>query len=603
MQDDASVHTRDIREVDVSNQEWGSDFVADLLKAYGFDFVSFNPGASFRGIEESLVNYTEDVPEVIQTPHEGLTVSVAHGYAKATGLPAACILHDVVGTLHGAMSLYNAYVDRVPILALSGTGPLRKSKRRPRIDWIHSALDQAALVRPYLKWDDQPAHVDGVAESIVRAHRVADTPPKGPTYVTIDIDIGEAELDEPMEIPALEKFEPASKIAPDPDAIEAAADLLVDAELPVVIVDQIGDSQPAVEALVELAETLGAPVVDDAPHAKKRYNFPNTHPMDLSGTGVLSEADVVLALDVWSPNQRLKTLDADTWDKEDIVDEDCTLIDIGTHDLEISNLVVDYNQLREMDLPIHGHTELAVPALLEAVAERLDSNTDAQKRAEDRYERLSERHVEQRQEWEQMAADAWDETPVSVPRLAGEIWEVIQDEEWVIVNGQLREWAHRLWDIDEFDKYIGGLSGGHGVGYGVGAAIGGALAYAETDRIPINLQTDGDLMFYPNALWMMGHYELPIFNVMHNNQSLYNSTEHRMRLAEFRGRDDSFEKALIGTGYWDPIPNYAEIAEGMGVNGYGPVEDPDELPEVLAEAWEDVKNGEPVLVDVVCQAR
>jgi acetolactate synthase-1/2/3 large subunit len=591
---------REYQDVDVSGQEWGSDLVADVLKAYGWEYVSFNPGASFRGIEESIVNYNDNEPTVIETPHEGLSVSIAHGHAKATGDPALCILHDVVGTLHGTMGLYNAYADRVPVVALSGTGPLQKSKRRPWIDWIHTALNQGEMVREFTKWDDQPAAIDGVVESLARAHRVADTKPKGPTYVTFDHDIQEGEMDEPIEVPDLERLDAPTRMGPDPAAIEEAADMLVEAETPVVLVDGVGDDEGAVDALVDLAEDLGAAVVDPR---RRRYNFPNTHPMDLSGTEIHREADLVLALDVWSLDYTLTDTDRVRHVNTDAIDADTKIIDIGTQELEVSSLVADYYDRRETDLSVMADTALAVPALRDAVAERLEADSGARERADERFERFAERHDAQREEWVEEAEAAWDETPVSVPRLASEVWDLIEDEEWVLVNGTLRGWPHRVWEIEEYDSYIGGKSGGGGVGYGIGAAIGAALAYEESDRVPVNLQTDGDLMFYPNALWTMGHYEVPMLNVIHNNRSLYNSTDHRMNLANFRGRDDSYDSALIGTGYWDPTPDYATMAESMGVNGYGPIEDPDEVADALAQAWEDVQNGEPALVDVVCQPR
>jgi acetolactate synthase-1/2/3 large subunit len=604
IKDTNSPASRERRSVDTTEQEYGSDFIADFLKGYGFEFVSFNPGSSFRGIEESLVNYNDEVPPIVETPHEGLSVSIAHGFAKATGEPAVCILHNVVGTLHATMGLFNAYCDRVPVVALAGTGPVQKSKRRPFFDWIHTAQIQGNLVRGYTKWDDQPSDVDGVADSLLNAINIADTRTKGPTYVAFDHQIQESELDEPMELPDFEKFEPPTKIGPDPDAIERAADMLVEAELPVVLTDQVGDSREAVDALVDLAEVLGAPVFHShrtgTPH---RYNFPNTHPLDLSGTELYREADLVLALDVWSPNFTLTDTDPATHEQTEAVEGEFDLVDVGTHNLRSSGLVSDQFALRETELPILADTAIAVPELLAAVESRLGDDAEACRRAAERNDELAGLHDEQRAEWRRQAEDAWDETPISLPRVMGEMWDVIEDEEWVLTNGTFQGWAYKLWDIDEYDQYVGSYSGGGGIGQGVAQAIGAALACEETDRIPINLQPDGDLMFYPGGLWIMGHYELPIFNLVHNNQSLYNSTNHRMELAAHRGRDDSFESALVGTGLYEPTPDYADMAESMGVNGYGPVEDPDELGAVLREAWSDVNNGEPVLVDVVCQPR
>lgn len=586
------------RTVDVSEQQWGSDLVADLLQAYEFEYVPFNPGASFRGIEESIINYNDNDPTVVTTPHEGLSVSIAHGYAKATGEPSVCILHDIVGTLNGTMGVYNAYIDQVPILILAGNGPLRKSHRRPWIDWMHTATDQGSFVRDFVKWDDQPLHSDGVAESMIRGYNVADTFPRGPVYVTLDHDVQENELEEAIEIPNLDKFAPPSSAAPDPDALESAAEMLVEAEFPVIFTGRVGNNPTTVESLVELAETLGAAVIDT--RKRHRYNFPNRHPLNASGTGIFTEADVILSLNVGSLLQELTEADTKTHEITSLVD-DYALIDIGQHDLEASSLTGDNFSLMETELPILGDVDVAIPALLERVEVKMDDSV--RERAEERFDVVRERHEQQWESWQQMVEDAWNETPISLPRMASEVWETIRDDEWVLVNGTLQRWSHKVWNIDSPDKYIGGYSGGGGVGYGIGAAIGGALAYEDADRLPVNLQADGDLLQYINGLWVLGHYQIPLLTVVHNNGALYNSTNHRMQLAEYRGRDASYERALIGTGLTDPVPDYATTAEALGVNGYGPIEDPDGLGDALRSAWNDVKNGQPALVDVVSQHR
>lgn len=594
------------RDVDVDGQAWGSDAIVDLLSAYGHEFVSFNPGASFRGVEESLVNYGgNEAPATIQVQNEGLSVAIAHGYAKATGEPAVCLLHDTVGTLNGAMAIYNAYVDGVPLVILGGNGPLRKSERRPWIDWIHSNLDQAGLVRSVLKWDDEPAHADGLVDSLIRAHRIADTVPKGPTYVTLDHDVQECGLDEPIAIPDFAAYEPPTRLAPDPDAIAAAADRLVAAETPVILVDGVGDSRRAVTALADLADELGAAVVDSYGHLPHRFNVAATHPMNLTGTDVVAEADVALALDVWSVDLKTSSVDRATHAFERHLPDDADLIEIGTGDLEASSTTHDYCELRATELSILADTHLAVPALRDAVTERLDADPAARDRVADRREDFEARHETQRAAWRETAAEAADETPIAPAHLAAVLWDVIADagDDWTIVAGTLGGWPHRLWPIDEFDQYVGGMSGGGGVGYGIGAAIGGALAYRGSGRVPINLQADGDLMQFLSGLWTIAHYDLPLFTVVHNNGCLYNSTQHRMALAGSRGRDDSFERALVGTSVSDPTPDYASIAEGMGVAGFGPVEDPAALPAVLQRAWSRAAAGEAVLVDVVCQPR
>ena len=604
MTTDGKPRNRSQRSVDIAGQEWGSDFIADLLAAYGFEYASFNPGASFRGIEESLVNYNGNgFPSVIQVQNEALSVAIAHGYAKATGEPSLCLLHNTVGTLNGAMSIYNAYVDRVPVVILGGNGPLRKSERRPWIDWIHSHLDQGSLVREFTKWDDDPAHIGGVASSFLRACRIASTRPAGPVYVTLDHDVQEVALDEPIPMPEFAKFDAPTRMAPDPDGVDRAADMLVDADLPVVLVDQVGDSRQAVGALVDLAEELGAPVVDTYGHLPHRFNFPNTHPMDLTGTDVVAEADVVLALDVWSVDMKTSDVDRATYGSTSRLRDDARIVDVGMDDLGASSLTHDYSELTGTDLSVLADTHLAVPALRDAVVDRLDRDEEARARAQERFDHWSERHDQQRSEWLETAEAASDERPIATAHLAKELGEVIADDEWVIVAGTLAGWPHRLWDIEEFDEYIGGMSGGGGIGYGIGAAIGGALAYEDTQRVPINLQADGDLMQFLCGLWTIAHHDVPLFTVVHNNGCLYNSTRHRMDLADARGRDGSFERALVGTSVSDPRPDYSGIAESLGVAGYGPVEEPEELKAVLDDAWSEANRETPVLVDVRCQPR
>ncbi len=179
--------------------EYGSDLVVDVLRALGIEYAVLNPGATFRGLHDSLVNYGgNERPELIQCCHEEIAVAVAHGYAKAAGRPCAAVLHDVVGLQHASMAIFNAWCDRVPVLLLGGTGPMAVERRRPWIDWIHTALVQGTLVRDYVKWDDQPASLASIPEAIVRGYRIAVTEPQGPVYVCLDADLQEAPIAEPV---------------------------------------------------------------------------------------------------------------------------------------------------------------------------------------------------------------------------------------------------------------------------------------------------------------------------------------------------------------------------------------------------------------------
>lgn len=578
-----------------TEQEWGSDFVADFLCEYGFDFLSFNPGASFRGIEESVVNYRDNTPEVIETPHESLSVSIAHGYAKATGEPAVCALHDVVGTMHGTLSIFSAWCDRVPVLILAGAGPMRKSKRRPWIDWVHTAQIQGNLVRGFTKWDDQPAHVDGVSDSLLRGVKIANTSPKGPTYIPIDSEIQEAALSESIELPDFSQYDPPSKIAPSSKHLDKVTEELANATMPAIVVDLVGRSPESVEHLIDLAEQLCAPVID---FRRRRYNFPNTHPLNATETDILDVADVILALDVASLAYGISATSADKSVEE--ITNQATIIEIGLQELHSSSLLTNSYSLQKCDHSILADVELAVPELVSRLSEKFDKADDTMQQ---RKELIFEERKNLEEYWQKQLEENWDNSPIALSRLAHELWNVVKDNDWALVHESLRGWIHRLWEIDEYDAFVGDVYEGGGMGCGIGAAIGAGFAYRDSDRVPINIQPDGDLLYHPGALWILGHYELPMLTVVHNNQSYYNSTEHRMNLAKYRGRDASYERALIGTGIWDPVPDYATYAESMGVTGFGPVEDPDRLDEVLSNAWSEVQSGKPVLVDVICQPR
>src|ERR1043166_1543723 len=178
---------------------WGSDAIADMLRALGIDFIALTPGASFRGLHDSLVNHLGNTrPQIVLCVHEESAVAIAHGYARAAQKPMAVALHANVGLMHATMAIFNAWCDRVPMLLLGGVGPMDAVHRRPWVDWIHTSRDLGALVRGYTKWDDLPGSVPAALEAILRAYRIAMTLPEGPTYVALDVGLQEEALAAPV---------------------------------------------------------------------------------------------------------------------------------------------------------------------------------------------------------------------------------------------------------------------------------------------------------------------------------------------------------------------------------------------------------------------
>ena len=158
---------------------WCSDIIVDLMRQYDFPYVPLNPGASYRGLHDSMVNYGQDDPKMLLCPHENIAIQIAHGYAKATGEPLVVIVHNLVGLLHACMAVYYAYIDRAPIFIIGATGPMDAAQRRPRTDWIHTAKVQGNAIRDYTKWDDQPHSIDDVPDSFARAYSAMMTETQG----------------------------------------------------------------------------------------------------------------------------------------------------------------------------------------------------------------------------------------------------------------------------------------------------------------------------------------------------------------------------------------------------------------------------------------
>src|SRR5438445_3632842 len=287
-----------------SEPAFGSDVVADTLRDLNIPYIALNPGASYRGLHDSLVNYLGNAaPQMLLCLHEESAVAIAHGYAKVTGKAMAAAVHSNVGLMHATMAIFNAWCDRMPVMILGATGPVDAEKRRPWIDWIHTARDQGALVRPYVKWDDQPASPAAAREALLRAMWHAQSPPQGPVYVNLDAGMQEAVLAQPLPPIHTARYTPAVAVAPAAEHVREAASILQSAAYPILLMGRVSRDVAAWNARVALAETLGARVVTDL---KVGAAFPTDHPLHVDTPGVLLRpeaakaivgADAILSLD------------------------------------------------------------------------------------------------------------------------------------------------------------------------------------------------------------------------------------------------------------------------------------------------------------------
>jgi thiamine pyrophosphate-dependent acetolactate synthase large subunit-like protein len=577
---------------------YGSDLVVDLLRAVGVEHVAINPGATFRGLHDSLVNYAgAGGPELVLTTHEEIAVALAHGYAKAKGRPMAAVVHDIVGLQHASMAIFNAFCDRVPVLVLGATGPMDTAKRRPWIDWIHTALVQGTQVRDYVKLDDQPASVAAIPEALLRAWRLARTEPQGPVYLCLDAGLQEEALARPVPMPNVGRFEPATPPHADPRAIDDAARRLVDARFPVIVVESLGRRPGVAAPLCRLAELLAAPLVDLSVEYQGRPSVPSHHPLDMSGARdeVVREADLVLALDVSNFLGALGNVDRSTREVR-LLNESTRVIAISLEDYAARSWAQTFQSLVPVDLPIAADAALALPALLAAVEDRLRHGHDrAAAERSKRAERIAARHAALHAEWQAAVKLERSSAPLAPAVLAALVWQVIKDEDWILANGSAKGWARRLWDWQP-ERVTGG-SGGAGLGYGLPAALGVTLAHRNSGKLCVNLQADGDLLYVVSGLYTAAHHRLPLLTVMFNNRTYGNDEEHQETMAKARGRP--VENKVVGIRIDDPAPDFARIAQGFGVHAEGPLDRADAVDAALRRALQVVKEGRPALVDVI----
>lgn len=585
-------------DVRISKAEWGSDVIVEILRDLGIEYVALNPGATFRGVHDSIVNFLGNKnPEMILCTHEEIAVAIAHGYGKAAGKPMAAYVHNVVGLLHASMAIYNAWANRSSMLVLGGTGPMAADGRRPWIDWIHTANVQGNAVRDFVKWDDQPASIGSSIESLIRGYQITTSPPEGPVYICFDVATQEEKINEPIELPKISSFPKPTNFQADLNAMEEAVNLLVSAKKPVVIADFIGKSPEAAKSLVKLAELLSVPVISGG----DLYNFPTNHPLNAtySKKQLLQEADAVLALDVYDLQQSLTGQDYRSRRLEHLLKPDASLIDISLRQLSIRSWTHDYGGLYPTSLSIQADINVALPLMVELIERRLDDGIDRSDELHERFQMIASMHDASHKSFREVVKNRSKESPIALPFLASELWEVIKDTDWVLGNGNLRGWTERLWDYKEPYQVIDSRGGG-GLGMGFGHALGVALANKGKNRLTINIQSDGDFLFTPSAVWTAVHHRIPMLVVMYNNRTYGNDLGHQGLMAEVRGRPE--ENKNIGIDIDDPYVDFAAMAKSFGAWAEGPIDDPLQLRNALERAKHEViNNGKLAVVDVITE--
>lgn len=567
----------------------GSDFMVDVMRNLGIEYVAAIPGNTFKGLHESIINYgmlTAPMLEHISCMHEEISVAISHGYAKIAGKPMACMMHSTVGLQHGSMAIYNAWADRVPVFAIVGA-QMDAAKRRSYVDWQHSVFDGPALVRDFTKFDDTPLSLSHFAESANRAYKFSMTPPYGPIVLAVDQNLQE----DPIEKGAVANVLKHVQSTPprgDDAAVQEVARLLVAAEHPVIVADRAARTPQGLALMVELAEALQAPVID----MYGRMNFPWRHPLNQTRSQAekIGDADVILGLeltDFWGvTNGRLAP--------------GAKRISITAGDLYLKSNYQDFERFTPVDIAIAADAETTLPYLIEAV--RKATRSGRRSVFEARGAKLVQDHQAALAQSRDAAAIGWDAQPITTARMCAEIYDQIRGEDWALCNGTVFQnyWPQQLWTATQHHQYIGD-AGAYGLGYLPGATVGAALAHRKHGRLAVAIGGDGDLMFTPGALWTAAHHKIPLLYVVHNNRAYHQEVMFVQMMANKRNR--GIDRAHMGNAITDPNVDFSKLANGMGVFAEGAITDPNDLGPALKRAIAVVKRGEPALVDVISQGR
>jgi thiamine pyrophosphate-dependent acetolactate synthase large subunit-like protein len=556
-----------------SARVWGSDAIAAVLRALDLPYVALNPGASYRGLHDSLVNYLGNTrPRMLLCLHEESAVALAHGWAKVTGRPMGAIVHSNVGLMHATMAIFNAWCDRMPVLIFGATGAVDAMRRRPWIEWIHTARDQGALVRNYTKWDDQPSSIGAAQEAILRANMIAQTPPRGPVYINLNLELQEDEITVLPPPPEIARFAPPAVLQPAEPAVHRAAELLAGARQPLILAGRGSRSLEDWQRRVALAEAIGARVMTDR---KSGATFPTDHPLHGGGTELIVNADVILSLDWVDLAGTLKT----AYGGKPVA---AKIIQVSVDQYAHNGWSMDYQGLPPADVYLLAEPDAAVPPLLAAVKECRPNPP-----------RLPAAPV---QPGTPPLSALEDASVIQVAHIATALKAVLGDSPVSMLRLPL-SWADGLWEFRHPLDYLG-TDGGGGIGSGPGMSVGAALALRDTSsgRLPVAVLGDGDFLMGVTALWTAVRNEIPLLIIVANNRSFFNDELHQERVARQRGR--AVENRWIGQAIAGPEIDLATMARGQGCTGIGPVKDPKELVAAIREGVAAVRAGKVCVVDV-----
>jgi thiamine pyrophosphate-dependent acetolactate synthase large subunit-like protein len=364
--------------------------------------------------------------------------------------------------------------------------------------------------------------------------------------------------------------------------LKRVAELLAGAELPIILADRVGRNTAAVKSLIELAEVGSIPVVD----VGGTFNFPNTHPLDATGTELIGQSDLILLLDVDQPEVSLIRRDRyPRGSGTSIVRPGAKVVAMGLTDLLIRSTTTDFGRMYPTELTVAADTSLALPQLAAELRARLAGSLGSAT-LDKRKERVAESKAAARKRWQEQAEREYAHNPISHARLAAETGKAIQGDKW-IVQGNAEGWTRRLWEMDRPGSVVT-AGGAAGLGTGIARAVGIGLAARDQGGYCVAFNGDGDFFYDPSAIWTAVHHKIPVLAILLDNGGYIGEGGHVIWTAEQRER--STARQDIATHIRNPWIDIAALARSYGAHAEGPIEDPEALGPALQRAVKAVKD-------------
>ncbi len=568
----------------MARKEMTVDSVAEayltLLAERGVEYLFANAGTDFAPLVEAFAKAARTgapTPKPMLATHENLALSMAHGWAIATGRVPAVMVHVSVGTANGVCGVFNAARDNVPMLFTAGRSPLTEAglpgARDVYIHWAQEMFDQAGMVRELVKWDYELRNGEQLETVVDRALAVATTEPKGPVYLSLPREV----LAEPL--PGFAYDTPSRRVAattpaPDANAIEEAARILAAANHPLIITASAGREPAAVAALADLAERFALPVVQ---HRPRHLSLPANHPCHLGYDAgpYLDDADAILVLECdvpWVPSLKAPR-------------QQCRVVHLGVDPLFQRYPIRGF----PCDLAVTAAPAAALPALTAALERHAEKGAIAARR-----QRLGTLREAQLAGWRKTRETVAGLRPIHMAWASACIADV-KPEDAILVN-----------EYTLMPEYCGsnlpgtyfGSSPASGLGWGGGAALGAKLA--APDRLVIATLGDGSHLFgNPVAVHhAAAAHDLPVLFVIMNN-SMWGAVRRATQGMYPQGEAMRSNKPpLIDL---DELPAFEQVCAAAG--GYGErVEDPAALPAALGRALHAVTvERRQALLNVICR--